>query len=76
MGFINMEDPPEGDFDDMPDLTDTNDELGTEGVFDGSSFDAVVSVEVGIHNMEDAYTVSHIPTHIINKNRPIEQIIG
>ncbi|GJW12170.1 hypothetical protein Tco_1577997 [Tanacetum coccineum] len=71
--FTNADDLPTDPL--MPDLEDTVDLLNT-GIFSGAYDDEDEGAEVDLNNLETTMNVSSIPTTIIHKDHPKEQIIG
>ncbi|GKE46067.1 retrovirus-related pol polyprotein from transposon TNT 1-94 [Tanacetum coccineum] len=59
----------------MADLEDTANLLNT-GIFSGAYDDEDVGAEADLNNLETALNVSPIPTTIIHKDHPKDQIIG
>ncbi|GKF35735.1 hypothetical protein Tco_0112493, partial [Tanacetum coccineum] len=71
--FTNDDDLPTDTL--MPDLEDTIDLLNT-GIFSGVYDDEDEGVEADLKNLETTMNVSPIPTTIIHKDHPKDQIIG
>ncbi|GKA08691.1 putative ribonuclease H-like domain-containing protein, partial [Tanacetum coccineum] len=60
----------------MPDLEDDSDAFSSDGIFNGSYDDENVGAMAAFNNMDDTINVSPIPTLIIHKNHPKDQILG
>ncbi|GKE68510.1 hypothetical protein Tco_1526582, partial [Tanacetum coccineum] len=71
--FVNADDLPTDPL--MPDLEDTTD-LPDTGIFSGAYDDENVGAEADLTNLETTMNVSPIPTTMIHKDHPKEQIIG
>ncbi|GKF34598.1 hypothetical protein Tco_0107798 [Tanacetum coccineum] len=59
----------------MPDLEDDSDAFSSDGIFNGAYDDENVGVVADFNNMDDTINVSPIPTLIIHKNHPKDQIL-
>ncbi|GJW96525.1 putative ribonuclease H-like domain-containing protein [Tanacetum coccineum] len=70
--FTNVDDLPTDPL--MPDLEDTTDLLNT-GIFSGAYDDEDDGAEADLNNLETAMNVIPIPTTIIHKDHPKDQII-
>ncbi|GJS38009.1 putative ribonuclease H-like domain-containing protein [Tanacetum coccineum] len=71
--FTNADDLPTNPL--MPDLEDTANLLNI-GIFSGAYDDEDVGAEADLNNLETTMNVSLIPTTIIHKDHPNDQIIG
>ncbi|GJW27304.1 ribonuclease H-like domain-containing protein [Tanacetum coccineum] len=60
----------------MPDLEDDSDAFSNDGIFNGAYDDENVGAVADFNNMDDSINVSLIPTLIIHKDYPKDQILG
>ncbi|GJY66770.1 putative ribonuclease H-like domain-containing protein [Tanacetum coccineum] len=60
----------------MPDLKDNSDAFLSDGIFNGAYDDETMGAVANFNNMDATINVSPIPTLIIHKDHPKDQILG
>ncbi|GJU01692.1 putative ribonuclease H-like domain-containing protein [Tanacetum coccineum] len=60
----------------MPNLEDASDAFSNDGIFNGAYDDENVGAVADFNNMDDTINVSPVPTLIIHKDHPKDQILG